>query len=485
MASTTPSQPLQSAPPPSAATDPVWRAARRGRARAAFLAILCIALVGGLQGVDPAVHSVAMPAAAKALNLDPGMASFIKSLGTIVLAASLLGAGIIGDNLGRRRVLLAGVALMAGASVLSALAAAPWMLGLGRAVMGVGTALSFSMCLALIPALTPKKDLPRSFAIFFGLGAGLIVLMTSLSGAIQSALGWRWNYGSTAVLCVVLGAAAWFLLPESRSALRRRFDLPGVVLAGAGLVALVYSIGRASVLSWTSPEVLVGLAVAVVGLGLFALWESRTAEPGFPVRLFRNPAFAAACLAGILFNWADASLLGQYPAMAIPGGVSPSIVSVIVAVMYFGMVLGSIASGIAQRRFGLANRSMFVSGLLLCAAGLAVQLLTGDAHDIAIPTLGLLVVGFAVMWMQNPQAAVILGSAPADQTGAVGAVKPAVGQFGFGLGFAVAGPIAGLFTTGKTLDVHAYGLGLATQSLIFVAAALLVGWMLRPRKEQA
>lgn len=83
------------------------------------------------------------------------------------------------------------------------------------------------------------------------------------------------------------------------------------------------------------------------------------------------------------------------------------------------------------------------------------------------------------MWMQNPQAAVIMGSAPADKLGATGAVKPAVGQLGYGLGFAIAGPIAAVYEDGAVLTPHGYGYGLATQGLIFVVAAVLVTILLR------
>ncbi|WP_427005763.1 MFS transporter [Pseudarthrobacter sp. H2] len=469
---------------PEQPAEPKWSTRQLSNRRKVLAAMISIAVVGSLQGGDPALHAVAMPAAAKALGMDPGLASFLKSLGTVVLAASLLGAGIIGDNKGRKRTLLAGVFLMTAASLITATAGTAWMFGIGRALTGVGTALSFSMCLAMIPAIYPKAELPKAFGIFFGVGASVIVVMTSLSGTIQTVFGWRFNYVSAALICLLAGLIAAALLPETKAARPRKFDLPGVLLAGFGLVALVYSIGRASGMGWGAPEVLVGLGLAAVLLAAFAMWELRAKDPGFPMHLFRIPAFSAACIAGVLFNWADASLLGQYPALAIPAGVAPGAVSVIVAVMYVGMIVGAAVAGIAQRRFAISNRAMFTSGLLLCAFGLAIQLFLDHPGNILLPGVGLFIVGFAVMWMQNPQAAVILGSAPQDQLGAVGAVKPAVGQFGFGLGFAIAGPIAGIFMTGPVLDVQAYGQGLAFQAGIFVIAAVLVCWLLRPRRSE-
>lgn len=462
-----------------------WPKHRLGARKPVMAAMICIALVGGLQGVDPALHSVAMPSAAKALGMDSSMASFLKSIGTIVLAASMLGVGIIGDRHGRKKILVAGVALMAVAAVVTAVAANPLIFGAGRVLMGIATAMSFAMCMALIPTLFDKADLPKAFGLFFGAGATLIVVATSLSGTIQTALGWRATYLCTAALCVVLAVVSVRLLPENRTLVHRKFDTVGVLLAAVGLIALVYSIGQAATRGWGSPLVIGGIFLALVILAGFALWERRLQSPAFPVELFKKPAFAAACIAGVLFNWADASLLGQYPALALPSGVSASAVSVVVAVMYIGMICGAPLAGIAQKRFGVTNRTMFTSGLLLCAAGLASQILMRDPHNIVLPAAGLFVVGFAVMWMQNPQSAIIMGSAPADQLGAVGAVKPAVGQFGFGLGFALAGPMATIFMEDGVMTAHAYGMGLAAQAVIFVIASGLIFLLLSPRNRRA
>jgi len=462
-----------------------WPKRRSKAPKPVMAAMVCIALVGGLQGVDPALHSVAMPAAAKALGMDPSIASFLKSIGTIVLAASMLGVGIVGDRHGRKKILIAGVVLMAVAAIISSVAVTPIMFGAGRVLMGVATAMSFAMCLAFIPTLFAKTDLPKAFGLFFGVGATLIVVATSLSGTIQSALGWRATYLCTAALCLALAFVSAQLLPENRTLAQPKFDTVGVVLAAIGLIALVYSIGQASTRGWGSPLVIGGVFLALTILAGFAWWERHLQSPAFPVGLFKKPAFAAACLAGVLFNWADASLLGQYPALALPAGVPASAVSVVVAVMYIGMICGAPLAGIAQNRFGLTNRTMFTSGLLLCAAGLASQIFLHDPHDITLPAVGLFVVGFAVMWMQNPQSAVIMGSAPADQLGAVGAVKPAVGQFGFGLGFALAGPMATIFMEDGVTSAHAYSMGLAAQAAIFVIAAGLIFLMLSPNNRRS
>ncbi|GAB93086.1 MFS transporter [Gordonia rhizosphera] len=477
-----PTHPVSNPPAPTTPVPQQWRPHQLRARRPLLWAILCIAGIGGLQPLDPSLHSIAFTGAVSDLGMNPGIASFVKSIGTIVLAASMLGVGILGDRHGRRRMLVSGVTLMGVSGMITALAPDVAVFTVGRILMGVGTAMMFSMCVAIIPTLYSKAELPKAFGIFFALGSAELMVCTAFSGIILGAFGWRTMYALVGVLALVGAVAATLLLPENRAATSRRFDVIGVLLAAVGLIALVWSIGQASIRGWSGSTVLFGLSIAVVTLGVFAWWEARVREPGFPIRLFAIPAFSAACIAGVLFNWADASLLGQYPAMALPAGVAPAVVTAIVALMYLGMVSGSAAAATLQRRFGLSTRTMFVSGLLLCATSLIAQLGVSAPTDIVLPAIGLFCVGFAVMWMQNPQAAVILGCAPSDQVGAVSAVKPAVGQLGFGLGFATAAPIASLFTTGPTLDVGGFGHGLAVEGLVFIAAAAAVAYLLRSRR---
>lgn len=458
-----------------------WRSLQLKQSKPLIPALIVVALVSGMQGADPALHSVALPAAAEALGMDAGLTGFIKSLGTMVLAASMLGVGVLGDRIGRRKTLVAGAGLMVFASLLAAIAPTAPILMLARIFMGFGTAMSFAMAIAFIPTMFPAAKLPQIFGIFFALGGSLIVISTVTSGAIQATFGWRGTYGIMALVAAIMTFAAWLTLPENRADERGKVDPVGIVLAGLGLIALVYSIGQVPSEGWGSAIVLIGLAVSLVAFTCFVFWENKVENPAFPVDLFKIPAFTAACLTGVLFNFADASILGQFPAAALPAGVNATVVALIIALMYLGMVVGAPSAGFVQSRFGVSDRSMFVSGLLLCAIGLGIQVLVKDMHALLIPTIGFFVIGFAVMWMQNPESAVIMRSAPPEKLAATGAVKPAVGQFGFGLGFALAGPISSIFDDSDVLTAVGYGKGLFAEAVLFVFAAFIIFFMTKQK----
>ncbi|TQF74003.1 MFS transporter [Rhodococcus spelaei] len=453
------------------------RTLRTRRPLAAALAV--IVLNSTLQAVDPQLNAVAMPAVAADFGLDPAASDLLRSISTIALAACMLGVAILGDLKGRKLILVLGGAGVAAAAVTGAAATNEWVFGAGRVLMGVSTAMSFAMVLAFLPALFSDRRLVRAFSVWLVVDSVAIVLIGVAGGLVQQQWGWRCVYLLTGALALVSTVAAALLLPENRAATSRRFDTFGVVLAGVGLVALIYSLSQGSARGWGSPVVLGGVVIALVVLTTFVWWEAGCANPGFPVGLFAAPAFAGACLVGLMFNLANGAIIGQFPAMAIPLGHTDAGVAMVASLIGVGSIAGATASGFVMSRYRVGPRTMFVSGLLVLAVGLASQIFTAVGRELAVPGFGVLVVGFGIMWMQNPQSAVVAAAAPPGLIGTVGSVKPAVGQLGMGLGLGVAGPVAALLTTGEARTPHAYGVGMLALSVLFVLAALAVAFLMR------
>ncbi|MEV0698086.1 MFS transporter [Saccharopolyspora sp. NPDC050389] len=208
------------------------------------------------------------------------------------------------------------------------------------------------------------------------------------------------------------------------------------------LICLIGGFTLAGELGWGSPVVLGGLVLAVALLASFALWEARSSQPGFPIRLFAVPAFASACVVGIAFNFANGVIATQLPTVLESVlGRSAFVVSIALTVMSVGMLFGTLAAGEAQKRLHLSARTIFTSGLLTIAFGIMllglVRTTTGSWYFAGCA----FIVGFGIMWAQNSESAVIMSAAPKEMVGSVGAVKPAVGQLGMGLGLGVVVPI--------------------------------------------
>ena len=284
----------------------------------------------------------------------------------------LLLAGALGDRFGRRRMLLAGLAVFGAASAAAAYAGGVDGLIAARAVMGAGAAFIMPATLSLlISVFTDARE--RAMAI--GIWAATAGLGVALGPVVGGFLLDHFWWGSIFIVNVPLVAVALVagarLLPESRDPVARRIDWTGAALSGAGLVALVWAVIEAPSQGWTSAPVLAAGAFAAVALVAFVVWQRRVAEPLLDVRLFRNPRFTAAsatimvlffALFGFLF------LSTQYLQFVL--GYSPSAAGVRVLPYAGAMIVFAPLSSKLVARFG--TKRVVTAGMLLFAAGLAV-----------------------------------------------------------------------------------------------------------------
>jgi predicted MFS family arabinose efflux permease len=430
-----------------------------------------------LHMVDPQVHVIAMPRIAVALGLEDAVASLTRSIGTMVLAASMLAAGTVGDRWGLSRTLLTGVGGVLLAALLCALAPSTGVLIAARVLMGVATALVFAMCMAFLPTLFQGRKLGYAYAIWLAADSAALFVFGVVGGILLELAGWRAVYLITVVMAAAAAAAVLLWVPENRASEARPADVPGVVLAGVALLALTYGLTGMGSAGWAAPQVYGPLAVSALALTLFIQWELTCASPCVPLHLFRNPAFSASALVGMVFNAVNGVFIGMYPIMAAAAGSSSSLTGIVASMIGVGSVLGAAAAAYGRTALGLSPRTMYTSGMLVLAAALASQLLTTESMPAVMPFIGLLTAGIGIMWVQHPQSEIMLGAAEKDELGAVGSVKTAFGQLGMGTGLAVAAPLLQLFLAGGASAVVSYASAMA-----WTAALVLPLWLSRSHR---
>ncbi|MBW0119104.1 MFS transporter [Pseudonocardia abyssalis] len=330
-----------------------------------------------------------VPAVAGDLGAGPVATSWVLSSMSLGLAIALLTSGAIGDEVGRRRVFVAGAALLAVGSIAGAAAPEPWTFVVGRVLQGVGAAAVIACGLALISHTFPGPERARATGIWgacMGAGPAVGPLLGSVLDAVAS---WRWAYAVLAVLGVVLAAAGRRLLTESRSGRGRRVDAPGALFlaVGTGLLLAGLTEGRRG---WTSPLAL-GLTVgAVVVLAAFLLHQTRAREPMLELGLFRRPALVSATFAAFVTGATIIALM-SFVATVLESGMAYSAVEASVLLLAWSGV-GAGCSLLARRiPLRVSGALRLAVGLLTIAAGLVpLAVLTTGAP------VGQLVAGFAV-----------------------------------------------------------------------------------------
>lgn len=241
---------------------------------------------------------------AHALGLGAGLQAWIMSGMSVGAASGLLSSGAIGDDYGRRRVFVAGGALLALALLLGALAPTGVILVIARVLGGLGGAAILACSLGLVGHTFPSgRSRARATGVWAAaLGAG-VTTGPVLSAALAHLGGWRLAYLVTALGAAVLAVVGRLLLPESRADEPRRIDAAGTVLLGLGIATLLSGLveGR---MGWNRPLVVALLLGGFVLLGVFVA-----------VELFRRPDFVGATVAGFAAGARILSLVSFLPTL--------------------------------------------------------------------------------------------------------------------------------------------------------------------------
>src|SRR5262250_2948498 len=208
----------------------------------ALIAVAASVLVVGL---DLTVLNLALPVLARDLHASTGDLQWFASAYSLVLAAAMLPAGLLGDRLGRKKVLLAALVLFGVGSVACAYAASAGGLIAARALLGIGAAAIFPLSLSVIPVLFSPEERQRAIALmasatFISFPIGPIV-----GGYLLDHFWWGSVFLINVPVVVVAVIAVAVLLPESRSADRPGIDVVGVILSSAGLAGLTYGFIKA------------------------------------------------------------------------------------------------------------------------------------------------------------------------------------------------------------------------------------------------
>jgi hypothetical protein len=303
-------------------------------------------------------------------------------------------AGAAADQLGRRRVFLGGLALVAAGAAVSAAAGSTAVFLAGRVLEGLGGAGVLACSLGLISvAFPPGPSRARAAAVWgasVGAGTGLGGVLTVV---LDTGTGWRATYGVTAMLAVVLAVTTRLVLPDLGTRTRRRVDVAGPVLLVAALTCvLVALVGTRSGLG--AAGVVAFLVLGAALLVGFVVVENRLAAPLVDLALFRVPGFVGASIGALVTGAAVVGLMSFLPTV-LQRALGESLLSVTVLVLVWSAV--STATALAVRWVpALGGRLLLAIGLAVSAVGLAaLAVLAPDGSALRVlPGLVVLGVGY-------------------------------------------------------------------------------------------
>jgi EmrB/QacA subfamily drug resistance transporter len=322
---------------------------------------------------DLAIVNVALPTIGRELHMAESSLQWVVTGYALTFGGFLLLGGRAADLLGRRRILMAGLAVFTGSSLGCGLATTDSVLILMRCLQGLGAAIVLPAALSIVMNMFPEgAERNKALGVWGAIGASGATVGVLAGGLLTRYAGWQYIF----FLNVPIGAAALLLapriVPESRLATaRRRYDPFGAVTVTGGLSLLVYAISTAPQAGWGTARTVVLLATSVVLLAAFVVIETRVEAPLIPLRIFRLKTLAGANAVSLLLG-------GSFFAF------------IFIGTLYMQQVLGysALKAGLAWLATSLTS---------VAFAGLSQALVTRGSAKLVMAA-GMAMIGGGILW---------------------------------------------------------------------------------------
>jgi EmrB/QacA subfamily drug resistance transporter len=428
-----------------------------GRTRSKPLILGSLLLAAFLINLETTMVNVALPDLADQLHATTGQLQWVVDAYNLTFAALLLTAGSLSDRLGRKGMLIAGLAVFGASSIAGGFATSPGVLVSARAAMGLGAAMTFPSTLSLISnVFTERGERARAIGLW-GAIAGVAVAVGPIAGGwLLGHFSWSsifFAMGPVAALAILMVALS---VPTSRDHEATGTDYGGLLLSAAFMGLLVYTIIEAPTDGWGSWRSVAGFAASALSFAAFILYERRSARPMLDVRLFRNMRFSAASgsvtiafftLFGFIF------LMVQY--FQVVRAYSPLSTGVHLLPVALAVAVGSIAGTQLAVRTG--TKIVVTAGLIAMTAfyiWVAASLSATLGYDVI--ALQMVLYGLGMGLTSAPATESIMGAVSLRQAGVGSAVNDSTRLLGGTLGVAVLGSVyASLYRTRLTDDLPA------------------------------
>ena len=396
--------------------------------------------------LDTTIVNVAIPAMSAGLNTTLDQILWVLNAYILVYAVLLITAGRLGDLYGQRNLFALGLLVFTVASALCGLSQNATELILARILQGIGGALLTPQTLAIIASLFPPERRGAAFGIWGGVAGLATITGPTLGGAIITYIDWRWIFFINVPIGIVALIATFVIIPDLRPGRRHGWDILGIVLATAGLFAVVFGLIEGQRYNWgeitsygiTIPEV-IGAGVLLVIM--FIIWERFQTEPLVPLSLFEERNFAIA-------NWIAAAISFGMLSLFLPITIYLQSVRDFTALQagltlapmsLTSMVVAPFAGRFADR---VGGKYILMTGITLFAIGTASLTYVAGPDSTWINFLLPAIIAGAGMGMTfAPMTTVAMRNISPRMAGAASGVLNTTRQLGAAIGSAVVGAI--------------------------------------------
>ncbi|MZD09562.1 MFS transporter, partial [Streptomyces sp. SID5785] len=400
--------------------------ARQLRAILITVSIALMAVIASVSGLNVAQTHMAVE-----FGASQNTVLWIINVYTLALAALLLPLGAIGDRLGRKPMLVTGLAVFGAACVVAGLAPSAGVMIAARVAAGISAAMIMPITLAVITSTFPEAERGKAIGVWTGVAGGGGILGMFLSALLVDVADWRWLFVLPVVLVVVALSMTLKSVPNSRERSPHSFDIVGALVSTVAVIGLIFVLQEGPERGWTAPLTLISLAVGVVAALVFVAWELHRRDASLlDVRLFRERGLASGSVTLLVVFGVQAGIaVVLFPFFQAVLGWSGLLSTVAMMPMAVMMML---ASGLAPKLVArIGARPTMTVGVALGTLGLALMALLVSV-DGGYPSVlaGMLAMGIGMGLSMTPSTEAITGSLPRAQQGVASALNDVTREFG-------------------------------------------------------
>jgi EmrB/QacA subfamily drug resistance transporter len=397
--------------------------------------------------LDLTIVNIAIPNMISRLHASLDDVLWVINAYSLVLAVLVITSGRLGDLFGPRLMFAAGITVFTAASAACGLAPSPgWLIGF-RAVQGLGAALLMPQTLTIITNTFPPERRGAAFGVWGAVAGVATIAGPTLGGLLVTAFDWRWIFFVNLPIGVIVLALTGIIIPGVKPGRRHSFDVPGILLASAALLAICYGLVEGQRYNWgtiksfVSIPLVLGIGVALLAAFLVGQKLTQGREPLVPFAVFRDRNFTVAnWVSGVLavgmmgiflpFTIYLQSVLGF---SALKAGLTMAPASLI------SMFVAPVAGRMTDR---IGGKFILMSGLILFGAGMGWMALIAHPDSAWVSFLpALLVAGFGMGCIFAPLVTVAMRNIDPRIAGAASGVLNTIRQVGLVIGTAAVGAL--------------------------------------------
>jgi EmrB/QacA subfamily drug resistance transporter len=406
------------------------------------LALAVLTMVLFVTFLDNTIVSVALGSVQAELHAGVSALQWVVGAYALTFAGAMLAFGMVGDEFGRKRVMLIGVGIFCAGSVLSALAPNIDLVIAGRAVMGFGAAASEPGTLSMLRHLyTEARARTRAVGVWAAVSGLALALGPVIGGALIGAWNWRAIFWFNLAFGLVALVAGLIVLPENSDPDAHRVDIPGAILGAGALTALVFGVIGGEDSGFASPSVLSLLGLSAVGAAAFFWWEGRAAHPLLDLRYLRVPRFLTANVVAFCAYFATFAVF-FFTALYLAEVVGDS--GYQIALAFLPMTVLMIAASLLAGRWTSPSgpRWSIFLGCLMFGAGLLLTTFTLSPHPAYLPLAGALALtGLGIGATVVPITSAALSAVPPARSGMAASATNTSREIGAVTGVAILGAL--------------------------------------------